>query len=131
MSWLAVMGGAVNGGINGGFGRFGRRGWHCGCVPHQQDAADGQRRLEEEQSSAHKVGRAASYAGTAGGMAVVSAAGSVAGLSSVGITSGMAPVGSTVGSGMAAGISITTVAPVVAAAAVGYGIYEVFSWWKN
>ena len=51
-------------------------------------------------------------------------AGATAGLSGAGITSGLATIGSIVGGGMAAGTALLAVAPVVAAAGVGYGAYK-------
>jgi hypothetical protein len=62
-------------------------------------------------------------AGSAATLSVVSTAGSVAGLSAAGITSGLSAIGATVGGGMGAGVVLTSAAPVVAAGAIGYGVY--------
>lgn len=62
--------------------------------------------------------------GSASTVAMISAAGSVSGLSAAGVTSGLAAIGSVVGGGMVAGVAVTTAAPVVAAAGVGYAAYK-------
>ena len=91
--------------------------------------------LEDDDRKSRTVGRIASYAGagagTAGSIAAVSALGATAGLSAAGITSGLATIGAAVGGGMAAGVAITSAAPVVAAAAVGYGAYKLIRWGRK
>lgn len=91
--------------------------------------------LDTGERESRSVGRVASYvgvgAGTVGSIAAVSAAGTTAGLSAAGITSGLAAIGGSVGGGMAAGVVITTAAPVAAAVAVGYGIYKIVRWAKK
>jgi hypothetical protein len=87
--------------------------------------------LPTEEREARQVGRAATVVGAVGGTAasvgMVAAAGTVSGLSAAGITSGLAAVGATVGGGMAAGVVLTAAAPAVAAAALGYGCYRLWS----
>jgi hypothetical protein len=88
--------------------------------------------LPAKENEARRVGQAVTTAsavvGTVGTAGVIATAGSVAGLSAAGITSGLAAVGATVGGGMVMGVAITAAAPAVAAAAVGFGAYEVWKW---
>jgi len=66
-------------------------------------------------------------AGSLGTVGVVYTAGTVTGLSTTGITSGLSAVGATIGGGMAAGFTVTAIAPLVLGA-VGYGLYD---WLKD
>jgi hypothetical protein len=88
--------------------------------------------LASNEREARAVGRRMTTVGataaTAGAASAIATAGSVTGLSAAGITSGLAAIGTTVGGGMAAGATITIAAPAVAAAAVGYGGYQI---WKQ
>ncbi len=88
--------------------------------------------LDSREREARAVGRTMTTVGataaTAGTVSAIAAAGSVTGLSAAGITSGLAAIGTTVGGGMAAGATLTIAAPAVAAAAVGYGGYQI---WKH
>lgn len=91
--------------------------------------------LPDEERAARRDGRYASVAGaglaTVGGVGAISAAGSVAGLSAAGITSGLATIGGVVGGGMVAGAGVVIVAPAVAAAAAGFGIYRLARWLRS
>jgi Lecithin retinol acyltransferase len=128
MSGLATIGGVISGGAVAGIGVLGTAPGIVTKVAMDQVLKDDICLLLEERA-ARKVGRnmttAGAVAGTASAVGVIAASGSVAGLSAAGITSGLAAVGSIVGGGMAAGVAITTAAPAVAAAAVGYGAYEI------
>ena len=88
--------------------------------------------MERDERTSRSIGRKASYAGVAAGtlgsIGAVSASGSVAGLSAAGISTGLAAIGGTVGGGMAAGVVITTAAPMAVAVAAGYGIYKLSQW---
>lgn len=55
-----------------------------------------------------------SIMGSGGSVTIVSKAGVVSGLGATGITSGLSSVGSMVGGGMAAGLGVVVVIPVVA-----------------
>ncbi|GEM_PF-1917973 len=88
--------------------------------------------LHDTERTARNVGRKATPVGAVGGgvfaVGAVYASGTVAGLSAAGITSGLAGIGSLVGGGMAAGVMLTTAAPAVAAAAIGYSSYRLWKW---
>ena len=132
MSGLATIGGVVGGGAVAGLGLLGGAGGVAGASLVNNTVLKDDPSLDKKERKARNLGRKATYAGaiagTAGSIAAVSAAGTTAGLSAAGITSGLAAIGSTVGGGMAAGVAVTTAAPVAAAAAVGYGLYKVFKW---
>jgi hypothetical protein len=135
MSGLASVGGLVGGGAVAGIGVLGAGpGVAMASLVNSTILKDSDAHTAEERNS-RAVGRVASYAGvavgTAGSIGAVSAAGTVAGLSGAGITSGLAAIGGSVGGGMAAGVAITTAAPVVAAVAAGYGIYKLVKWAKS
>ncbi len=90
--------------------------------------------LPGDEREARSAGRVATYVGaatgTAGAIGAVGVAGTT-GFSAVGITSGLAAIGGTVGGGMVAGTAIVTAAPVLAAAAVGYGIYKAVKFFRR
>lgn len=135
MSGLASTGALVGGGAVAGIGLSGAvPGVAMASLVNSTVLADNDA-LETEERESRAVGRVASYtgaaAGTAGSIAAVSAMGTTAGLSAAGISSGLAAIGSTVGGGMAAGVVITAAAPVVAATAVGYGVYKLVRWFKD
>lgn len=135
MSGLATTGAVVGGGAVAGIGVLGAvPGAAMASLFNNTVLADNPS-LEDDERQSRSVGRVASYvgagAGTAGSIAAVSALGTTAGLSAAGITSGLAAIGATVGGGMAAGVVVTTAAPVAAAAAVGYGIYKLVRWSKK
>lgn len=135
MSGLATVGGVVGGGVVAGLTVLGGAGGLAAASLINNTVLKDDENLDEDERDSRSVGRKATYAGAvagaAGSIAAVSAAGSVAGLSATGITTGLAAVGGTVGGGMAAGIVLTTAAPVAAAAAVGYGLYKAVKWLKN
>lgn len=135
MSGLATVGGAVGGGAVAGLGLIGGSGGAAVASLINNTVLKDDENLDDDERESRGAGRKATYAGaaagTAGSIAAVSAAGSVAGLSGAGITSGLAAIGGTVGGGMAAGVAVTTAAPVLAAAAVGYGLYKAVKWFKN
>ncbi len=135
MSGLATIGGVVGGGAVAGLGLIGGAGGLAGASLVNKTVLKDDPNLDKKERKARNFGRKATYAGaiagTAGSIAAVSAAGTTAGLSAAGITSGLAAIGSTVGGGMAAGVAVTTAAPVAAAAAVGYGLYKVFKWFGD
>src|SRR5262249_12123015 len=91
--------------------------------------------LHETEREARRAGRVATVAGAVSGSAAsvvaIGAAGTVSGLSAAGITSGLAAVGATVGGGMVAGVVISAVAPAAVAAAVGYGSYRLWKYWRQ
>lgn len=135
MSGLATVGGAVGGGAIAGLGVIGGSGGLAAASLLNNTVLKDDENLDQDERDSRSVGRKATYAGaaagTAGSIAAVSAAGSVAGLSGAGITSGLAAIGGTVGGGMAAGVVITTAAPVAAAAAIGYGLYKAAKWFNS
>lgn len=135
MSGLATIGGAVGGGAIAGLGVLAGSGGAAAASLLNNTVLKDDKNLDEDERQARSIGRKATYAGaaagTAGSIAAVSAAGSVAGLSGAGITSGLAAIGGSVGGGMAAGVVLTTAAPVAAAAAVGYGLYKAIKWFGN
>lgn len=92
-------------------------------------------RLDCGERGSRRIGRKATYAGVVAGIAgsitAVSAAGSVSGLSGAGITSGLVAIGGTVGGDMTVGVALTTATPVVAAAAIGYGLYKAVKWFSH
>ncbi len=135
MSGLATIGGAVGGGAIAGLGVLAGSGGAAAASLLNNTVLKDDENLDEDEREARDIGRKATYAGaaagTAGSIAAVSAAGSVAGLSGAGITSGLAAIGGSVGGGMAAGVALTTAAPVAAAAAVGYGLYKAVKWFRG
>lgn len=135
MSGLATVGGAVGGGAIAGLGVLAGSGGAATASLINNTVLKDDKNLDDDERESRGIGRKATYAGaaagTAGSIAAVSAAGSVAGLSGAGITSGLAAIGGTVGGGMAAGVAVTTAAPVAAAAAVGYGLYKAVKWFSN
>lgn len=135
MSGLATVGGVVGGGAVAGLGVLGGSGGLAAASLINSTVLKDDETLEFDERESRSVGRKATYAGaaagTAGSIAAVSAAGSVAGLSGAGITTGLAAIGGTVGGGMAAGVALTTAAPVAAAAVVGYGLYKAVKWFKG
>ncbi len=135
MSGLASTGALVGGGAVAGLGVLGAvPGAAMASLVNKTVLADNPT-LGKEEKSSRKAGRVASYvgagAGTAGSIAAVNAVGTTAGLSAAGITSGLAALGGTVGGGMAAGVALASAAPVVAAVAVGYGVYKAVRWFKK
>lgn len=135
MSGLATVGGVVGGGAVAGLGVLGGSGGLAAATLINNTVLKDDENLDQDERDSRSIGRKATYAGaaagTAGSIAAVSTAGSVAGLSGAGITSGLAAIGGTVGGGMAAGVVLTTAAPVAAAAAVGYGLYKAVKWFKS
>ncbi len=135
MSGLATVGGAVGGGAVAGLGVLGGSGGLAAASLLNNTVLKDDENLDDDERESRSIGRKATYAGaaagTAGSIAAVSAAGSVAGLSGAGITTGLAAIGGSVGGGMAAGVVVTTAAPVAAAAAVGYGLYKAVKWFKG
>jgi hypothetical protein len=132
MSGLASVGGAVGGGAIAGAGLLAGAGGLGMATLINNTVLKDDENLSAKERDARQAGRAATYAGaaagTAGGIAAISAAGTTAGLSAAGITSGLAAIGGTVGGGMAAGTAVVAAAPVAAAVAVGYGAYKVWKW---
>lgn len=132
MSGLASVGGAIGGGAIAGAGLLAGAGGLGMATLINNTVLKDDENLTTKEREARQAGRTATYAGaaagTAGGIAAISAAGTTAGLSAAGITSGLAAIGGTVGGGMAAGTAIVAAAPVAAAAAVGYGAYKVWKW---
>ncbi|PAX51198.1 lecithin retinol acyltransferase family protein [Brunnivagina elsteri] len=123
MSGLAAIGGIIGGGAVAGISVLGAAPGLVSTVAMNKVLED-KKSLPSDERKAREVGRNMT---TVGAVGAVAASGSVAGLSAAGITSGLAAVGGIVGGGMAAGVAITAAAPAVAAAAVGYGAYQV---WK-
>jgi len=130
MSGLAATG---VGGVVGGIGTVaGAAGMGTAMVLNNTVLKDDEA-LDKEERKSRSYGRKATVAGagvaTLGGIATISATGATAGLGAAGITSGLAAIGGTVGGGMVAGTAVVAAVPVVAAAAVGYGIYKLAKWW--
>lgn len=128
MGGLAEIGAVVGGGAVAGIAIVGGAGGAAmASLMNGTILKDNPAHGRKERSS-RAVGRKATYAGavagTAGGVAAISAMGTTAGLSAAGITSGLAAIGGTVGGGMAAGVAITAAAPALAAVAAGYGLYK-------
>jgi len=90
-----------------------------------------EKQAQEEMTGAVVGAGVGAVAGASGAVAAVAASGSVAGLGAAGITSGLATVGGVVGGGMLSGLVITAAAPVVAAAALGYGGYKLTQWYRS
>ncbi len=135
MSGLATLGSAVGGGAVAGVGVLGGVGGLGMATMMNSTVLKDDKALPKEEREARTVGRTGTYvgaaAGTAGGVAAISAAGTTAGLSAAGISSGLAAIGSTVGGGMAAGTALVAAAPVAAAATVGYGAYKLWQWFAD
>lgn len=135
MSGLASTGAMVGGGAVAGIGILGAAPAIAAASLLNDTVLADNPTLGKKERKAMKKGRVGSYVGagvgTAGSIAAISASGTVAGLSGAGITSGLAAIGSTVGGGMAAGVAISTAAPVAAAVALGYGVYKLASWWDD
>lgn len=134
MSGLASTGALVGSGAVAGIGVLaGGPALAMASLVNSTVLADSEH-LDQDERSARSIGRKATYAGAAGGVAgslvSVSAAGTV-GLSGAGITSGLAAIGGSVGGGMAAGTVIVTAAPVAAAALVGVGVYKIVKFFKS
>jgi hypothetical protein len=131
MSGLATVGGVVGGGAVAGVGVLAAAPALITTAAMSQVFREDES-LPAKENEARRVGQAVTTAsavvGTVGTAGVIATAGSVAGLSAAGITSGLAAVGATVGGGMVMGVAITAAAPAVAAAAVGFGAYEVWKW---
>ena len=135
MSGLATVGGFVGGGAVAGVGVLGGvQGVAMASLVNNTVLKDNPA-LGKNDRDSRAMGRIASYvgagAGTAGGIASISALGSVAGLSATGISSGLASIGAFVGGGMAAGVVVVSAAPVVLAAATGYGLYRLVKFAKG
>jgi hypothetical protein len=130
MSGLASVGGIVGGGAIVGVGVLGAVPGIIAKVAMDQVLQD-DKKLSHGERSAREVGRhmttAGAVAGSASAIGAIAACGSVAGLSAAGVTFGLATIGGVVGGGMAAGVVITVAAPAVAATAIGYGAYTVWS----
>lgn len=134
MSGLATVGGIVGGGAVAGVGVLGVAPAMVTKVAMDQVFKDDECLPEDERKAreaARTMTTVGAAAGTVGAVGAIAASGSVAGLSAAGITSGLAAVGGVVGGGMAAGVVITAAAPAVAAAAVGYGAYQVWKWFSE
>lgn len=131
MSGLAAVGGAVGAGAVGGVVALGAAP-AAASVAAMTSVLKHDNNATAEENEAREAGRIATKAGAAAGLAgsvgAISVAGSVAGLSGAGITSGLAAIGGTVGCGMMAGTVMTVAAPAVAAAGLGYGIYNAWKW---
>ncbi len=134
MSGLATVGGAVGGGAVAGIVVVGTAPAALTTGAMMYVLKD-DRILHESEREARRAGRVGTVAGAVGGgvasVGAVAAAGTVSGLSAAGISSGLAAVGATVGGGMAAGVAVTAAAPAVAAAAIGYGSYRAWRWWRR
>ncbi|WP_199348878.1 RNA polymerase subunit sigma-24 [Microcoleus sp. FACHB-SPT15] len=131
MSSLAGAGAVVGGGAIAGIGVLGAGPTAVTTMLMDQVLRDDEN-LASSEREARAVGRRMTAVGataaSAGAASAIAVSGSVTGLSAAGITSGLAAIGTTVGGGMAAGATITIAAPAVAAAAVGYGGYQI---WKQ
>jgi Lecithin retinol acyltransferase len=130
MSGLASVGGSVGGGAVVGVGILGAVPGIIAKVAMDQVLQD-DKNLTLDERHARGAGRhmttVGAVAGSASAIGAIAACGSVAGLSAAGITSGLAAIGGVVGGGMAAGVVMTVAAPAVAATAIGYGAYAVWS----
>jgi Lecithin retinol acyltransferase len=130
ISGLAAVGSIVGGGAVAGVGVLGAAPGLIAKVAMDQILQD-DGNLTPDERSARKVGRqmttVGAVAGSAGAVGAIAACGSVAGLSAAGVTSGLAAIGGVVGGGMAAGVVMTVAAPAVAATAIGYSAYAVWS----
>ena len=135
MGGLAEIGAVVGGGAVAGIAVVGGAGGAAMASLVNSTILKDNPAHDATERDSRSLGRKASYAGaaagTVGGVAAISAMGTTAGLSAAGITSGLAAIGGTVGGGMAAGIVITTAAPAVAAAAIGYGVYKLVKWFRE
>ena len=135
MGGLAEIGALVGGGAVAGIAVVGGAGGAAMASLVNNTVLKDNSALDTSERNSRTVGRSASYVGaavgTVGSVAAIGAMGTTAGLSAAGITSGLAAIGGTIGGGMAAGVAITTAAPAVAAAAVGYGIYKVVRWFSD
>ena len=136
MSGLATVGAVVGGGAVAGIGTLAAApAVAAASLVNMVVLPDGTH-LDESERDARQAGRVASYAGaavgTAGAIGAVAAAGT-AGLGAAGITSGLAAIGTASGLAavvgpMAAGIAVTTAAPVALAMGAGYGLYKAWKW---
>jgi len=135
MSGLATVGGTVGSGAVAGTGVLAGAGGLGMATLMNNTVLKDEECLPEDERDARQAGRVATYAGaaagTAGGVAAISATGTTAGLSAAGISSGLAAIGGSVGGGMAAGTAVVAAAPVAATAAVGYGVYKIWQWFSD
>ena len=88
--------------------------------------------FDDTEREARNVGRTATYVGatvgTTGCIAAVSASGTVVGLSGSGIAAGLSAIG---GGSLTVGAALTVAAPIVTAAALGYGTYKLIKYFKT
>ena len=127
MSGLATIGSLVGGGAVAGIGVIGAvPGAAMASLVNKTVLSDNPT-LGKREKESRKAGRVGSYAGAAAGtfgsIFTVSVVGS-SGLSAAGISTGLATVGSVVGGGMAAGVFLASLTPVITATAVGFGVYK-------
>ena len=126
MSGLATAGGLIGGGAAAGPAVL-AAGPALAGVGLMRYALRDDESYDDKERKSRRDGRRASTAGAIAGLAgtstAISAAGTTAGLSAAGISSGLAAIGGTVGGGMAAGVGVLVAGPVVAAAALGAGVY--------
>ncbi len=126
MSGLATAGGVVGGGAAAGPAVLAAAPAVVGVGIMHRALRDDESYDDVERKS-RRDGRHASTAGAVGALAgtstAISVAGTTAGLSAAGISSGLAAIGGTVGGGMAAGVGVVVAGPVVAAGALGAGVY--------
>ncbi len=126
MSGLATIGGTVVGGIVilGGISGLVASGTMCIALRDKE-------MLSPEERQARRVGRYGAIGGAALGVGVaVHAVGAMglAGYSAAGLTSGLAALGGVVGGGMAQGVLVTMLIPVLLAAGIGYLLYRAARW---
>lgn len=125
MSGLATLGGLVGGGAATGPAVLAATPAVVGAgIMHfaLRDDPSYDETERSSRSSGRRAATAGAVVGVVGASTAISAAGT-AGLSAAGISSGLASIGGLVGGGMAAGVGTLVAAPVVAAAALGVGVY--------
>ncbi len=126
MSGLAAVGGTVIGGIVvlGGISGLMAGGTMCIALRDKET-------LSVEERQARRVGRYCAIGGATIGVGVaVHAVGAmgIAGYGAAGLTSGLAALGGIVGGGMAQGVLVTMLLPVLFAAGIGYLLYRAARW---
>ena len=82
--------------------------------------------LSKKERMARGIARTATGVGATAGVASAGAVTVAGGASGAAIMSTLASIGSVVGGGAIAGTAVVSLAPVVAAGAVGYGTYRFF-----
>ncbi|WP_198648234.1 RNA polymerase subunit sigma-24 [Cyanothece sp. BG0011] len=125
-SGLAAAGSVVGGGMAAGPAVLAVGPAYAGAKIFNETLFKDNNKLSSKERDARSAARIATKVGAAagvGGAATITVAG---GASGAAIMSTLAGIGGAVGGGAIAGTAIVAASPVVAAGAIGYGIYKLF-----